>query len=417
MAQQHYPNEEVDHFVERLWPLLLTSAGAPPRTALPPPTTRRPLLRAQLPATRLAPSASRATDRVHNHTLSASQACAGLLDDESFADALRQELDPDRPSAHRPSMVRRAWYACVGALPPGTTLPNASSWHAHTTACRDWEGGCKRWRHAMAAGGGLLSKAPGWAGSASTAFRCVMLEGFPLKLPPLRRLQRERPRLPSPALRRVTLIGLMMRKMNAPAGKLTLGTCRLLRTALPRGWDVLVGVGVWRGSARRFRYILRLLESVPPNSLVVWADTTDVLVQRPAVDVLAAFGKQPHAFIWSAEENCFPQSQWPYNLGIGSYVCERLYPRIAALASAAAPADSLANGSWRGAALRDIPHRHVNGGGWVATLEAAQRELLELQRREARHSRLCAETGSDQWIGEFNRLRPRNWRLLSGPTN
>ena len=39
MAQQQHPNEEVDHFIERLWPLLLTSAGEPPLASLALPTT------------------------------------------------------------------------------------------------------------------------------------------------------------------------------------------------------------------------------------------------------------------------------------------------------------------------------------------------------------------------------------------
>eukprot|EP00965_Chrysotila_dentata_P189273 6173229-Pleurochrysis_carterae.AAC.5 len=28
------------------------------------------------------------------------------------------------------------------------------------------------------------------------------------------------------------------------------------------------------------------------------------------------------SFVWSAEDGCFPLGGWPYNLGLGDYVCE-----------------------------------------------------------------------------------------------
>lgn len=181
----------------------------------------------------------------------------------------------------------------------------------------------------------------------------------------------------------VTLLSLIMVKIREQRRDvLTSGVCRLLQTALPLGWTVLLGVGVWRGGARKFLWTRRLLRYVEPHCrLVVFTDATDAFIQRTPTSVIATFARQHCDFLWSVESNCFPFGAWPYNLGLGRYVCDGLFPPVGKLTHS----------------------RFINSGGWVGTVRAAELMLDELVRRSK--GGICGEDGSDQWYAGTQYLR------------
>ena len=281
-------------------------------------------------------------------------------------------------SAH--GTLQRAMAACHHPLPRSLlAMTTPEQWRTRAHECANKSTVCN-------------DRFGAW--SLSAAARCALMEEYPLK-------HSSSPRQPVPATRQqhsgITLIALLMRKLIPSSSAFGAGACDLLDTALSLGWQVLVGVGIWRGLYHKFFWTIRMLPHVH-TPLVLFTDS-DVLVQRPPEVVLLAFANQPYAFLWSAESSCFPLSQWPHNLGFGSHVCEHLFdkpPKARVL-------------------------RYPNSGGWIAEVDVAQRVLSELVHAVSkagswRGMDMCAATGSDQFYAATHYLRHRDSQSIGVDT-
>ena len=266
----------------------------------------------------------------------------------------------------------------------------AERWSALGAGCANGSIACgEHWRAALQPRASLLR-----VGSASgldragllEAARCALAEEYQIDVqeeeiqppPPLHQRKHRRP----------TLVGLYMRKILAnSAGSPFAAACQLSDSALALGWDVVLGVGIWRGLLHKFTWVLSLLEHVDQSGLVVFLDVSDTLIQQTPEAVADAFASQPYDFVWSAERNCFPLQDWPYNLGLGGAVCA---------------AFGKASGQRKG--------YYVNSGGWMATVGAAREALTELTAaisRDLRRGELCGKAGTDQYYANTQYLRRR----------
>jgi len=196
--------------------------------------------------------------------------------------------------------------------------------------------------------------------------------------------------------------------------------CGLLKTALPRGWDVVLAEGPFEGLSGKYSAALKALDLAlgsdvsdggsgdgddGDDALVVFVDSSDVLAQQSPRQVAEAFLAQPYAFVWSAEDACFPLGTWPFDLGLpGGKLCDLLFPG--------------AGGVGRGPSLRDGP-QFVNTGGWIGTARAARSVLRELSALVAAADPLnsalglgsastCYQAGTDQLLGNAAFLRHRS---------
>jgi hypothetical protein len=169
--------------------------------------------------------------------------------------------------------------------------------------------------------------------------------------------------------------------------------CGLLKTALTHGWDVVLAEGPFEGLSGKYSAALTALnlalsgtkdgrkkkttaalnndladnnndggnpddydddddgeDGEDGDALIVFTDSSDVLVQRSPSSVAAAFLEQPFEFVWSGEEACFPLGAWPHSLGHAKHVCDGLFPSTTTQTHGAP-------------SLRSGP-QFVNTGGW-----------------------------------------------------
>lgn len=89
--------------------------------------------------------------------------------------------------------------------------------------------------------------------------------------------------------------------------------CKLVGSAYPRGWEVALIEGKFKGLRYKYSYAMRALELlvsessvVADDTLVVFADSSDMLVQRSTESVIEAFLDMTTLFSFSSEPYCFP---------------------------------------------------------------------------------------------------------------
>lgn len=195
--------------------------------------------------------------------------------------------------------------------------------------------------------------------------------------------------------KRVLVLALTLGSTGATMG------CKLVSTAVPRGWEVALVEGsyIFRGYKYKYTYTLKGLKAVldsskiPANeTLVVFADAKDMLVQQPPEAIVDAFLRQPHDFVWSSEPKCFPMGVWPYSLGV--------------------PFDTCGNGMFPQSSQNGIQpsRRFVNAGGWVSigsTAIVVLKELVNLVQNRPKDA-VCHSWGSDQLSANAAYLRHSN---------
>lgn len=173
--------------------------------------------------------------------------------------------------------------------------------------------------------------------------------------------------------------------------------CKLVSTALTRGWNLTLIEGPLRGLEYKFSDALATLHGLlqqeptvqPQDTLVMFVDSKDVLMQQTPQTILQKYLSQPYEFLLSAQENCDPMGDFPHNVGAKSYVCDHLFPY---------------SDGW---GIRSGP-QYVNTGGWIATASAASVVLKELVTFLQRHNGNCLKWGKDQMLGSVAFLRHRN---------
>lgn len=174
--------------------------------------------------------------------------------------------------------------------------------------------------------------------------------------------------------------------------------CKLVTTAYPRGWEVVLVEGNYHGYKHKYTYALKALQVLlreanddisASETLVVFADAKDVLVQVPAEDVVESFRQQPYDFVFSSEPLCFPLGTWPHSLGIPHHACGggNLYPETS-------------TGIVRG-------RKFVNTGGWIGLASSAVvvlKEMVGLVQHRPKDA-VCHSWGTDQLLGNAAFLR------------
>jgi len=179
---------------------------------------------------------------------------------------------------------------------------------------------------------------------------------------------------------------------------------RLISTAYPRGWEIVLVQGPYRGLKYKYSDALLALKSVfeepnavpPQDTVILFADGSDVLVQQGPDEVINTFLDQSEeAFMFSAEPHCFPLGLFPHSIGVPHYVCGEeggLYPT------------SSAN------AIVPNTRQYVNTGGWIALGNSALvvlKEFVEFEQqvRSDRGKRRCHDWGTDQLLGNAAYLK------------
>lgn len=238
------------------------------------------------------------------------------------------------------------------------------------------------------------------------SMRCALHLEFPLlPLPPVKDKELEGKKMSLSARgfqpKRIILLSITAGPKGARGG------CTLLETALSRGWDVVFIEGYhgplfrwgWRRFTLKLKYEAALkglqmalkLQRDDTNvraeeTLVVFADAYDVLVQQTPSHVATMFGRQGKEFVWSSEGVCFPYGVWPYSLGVPLHTCDNLYPK---------PDNDQA--------LRKSQAQFVNTGGWIGIASSALvvlRELSDLvSSATERGVESCYNRGTDQLLG------------------
>uniref|UniRef100_A0A7S4F6Z8 Uncharacterized protein n=1 Tax=Chrysotila carterae TaxID=13221 RepID=A0A7S4F6Z8_CHRCT len=280
----------------------------------------------------------------------------------------------------------------------------------------------------------------------------VNSENRPPSQQPLALLSREKKRaFPTPALLSAMPVSSMPTSLSpvSPSSSVTLITlamgelgvaqaCWLLSTALPLGWRVLVGTGAWAGrSTLAFKArVLRKLVGYVETPLVVFADGRDMLAQLPPAAVVDAFPHTGADFVWAADPACYPLGGFPYNLGLGGALCDRLFPKSSGGSgrSRSSSSGSGGSGGGRGGKLREswrdgsesaaqkskvggagTVNRWINSGGWVATRGAALSVLRRLDapladgEESGRQSGggVGSQRGVPAWAGVETRAAPQ----------
>ena len=206
--------------------------------------------------------------------------------------------------------------------------------------------------------------------------------------------------------------------------------CKLVSTAVPRGWDVVLAVGDFGGLKYKYTYTLQALDIlmaqqqdeeaekslglVADETLVVFADAADVLIQQSPQFVLQSFQQQQQdhptrALIFSAEPNCFPVGIWPHSLGIPHALCGDTEMDTTTTTTTttvhdapfplAEPSTSVQEG-----------RKYVNTGGWLGMASNARWILQELDKAittpatTLQHEH-CYQFGTDQLLGNAAFLR------------
>ena len=89
------------------------------------------------------------------------------------------------------------------------------------------------------------------------------------------------------------MVGLYMRKLIPAKQSVNPFTtaCLFSDSAMALGWDVVLGVGIWRGLIHKFLWTLRLLEHVDSRGLVVFVDVGDsIRTPIPTIRVCKSVG-------------------------------------------------------------------------------------------------------------------------------
>lgn len=222
--------------------------------------------------------------------------------------------------------------------------------------------------------------------------RCALKFEFPVMLSATKSVQSTTNRQTKPTdwkPKRTIVLAPTLGEKGATMG------CRLVATAFPRGWEIVLIEGEYRGIRYKYSDAIRALRLVVEQSdvaaedtLVVFADASDVLAQRTPEAAVEAFMALTSTFAFSTQGPWpFPMGSWPHTLGIPFHTCEGHFPLTE---------NHYQNG-----------HKYANTGGWVGLASSAfvvLKELATLVENEG-HDRKCHETGTDQLLGNVAHLR------------
>ncbi|CAB9524748.1 expressed unknown protein [Seminavis robusta] len=185
--------------------------------------------------------------------------------------------------------------------------------------------------------------------------------------------------------------------LSATLGKGATMGCKLVNTAFFRGWEVVFIEGKYRGIKHKYTDALAALQLLVSHSdipaeetLVVFADSMDTLVQQSPDYVIESFLNMTRTFAFSAEPGCFPLATWPHSLGVPYHTCDKNFP--------------LSQNRYQHAMIDQYGgaiHGYINTGGWIGLASSAFVVLTELSSVILREGQdqPCHDHGTDQLLG------------------